>query len=85
MSELPQLSEDGTPHFAYFDHPTQLSFVWDGKAEYIEVSRGGYGEPVIATIGLRHPPAIMGKRQALDWLDWFQVICRSYLEIRRIK
>ena len=40
-------NDDGTPHFAYFDVATQLSFIWDGRSDHIEVSHGGYGEPII--------------------------------------
>lgn len=37
---------DGYPHATYFDQRTQASFVWDGESDEIEVSIGGYGEPV---------------------------------------
>ena len=41
---------DGQAHLAYFDVRTQASFVWDGASDVIEVSIGGYGEPVDHTI-----------------------------------
>lgn len=41
---------DLSAHLTYFDPRTQTSFVWDGKSDEIEVSIGGYGEPVDHTI-----------------------------------
>lgn len=46
----PTLSADGGVHLAFFDKRTQLSYVWDGSAAFIEVSLWGYGEPVTETI-----------------------------------
>lgn len=37
---------DGNAHFTYYCPLRLLSFIWDGKAEWIEVSHGGYGEHV---------------------------------------
>lgn len=41
---------DLTPHLAYYDPRTQASFIWDGVSDHINVSLGGYGEPVDHTI-----------------------------------
>lgn len=43
------MSDDGKPHFTYYDAERMLSYVWDG-GPMMEVSFGGYGEPVIALI-----------------------------------
>jgi hypothetical protein len=43
-------NEDGTPHMTYYDYRRQASFVWDGKSNEIEVSLGGYAEPVDHTL-----------------------------------
>jgi hypothetical protein len=43
--------QDGTPFISYYDKVHCLSFVWDGsKGDWIDVSFGGAGEPVIARI-----------------------------------
>jgi hypothetical protein len=69
------------PHFTYYDHVTQLSFVWDGVSECIEVSEGGYQEPVTDVI--RVSSVVPGtKMGALAWLQYFQAACRVYI-IRR--
>lgn len=44
--DTPRQDRDGTAHFAFFDVRTQASFTWDGDSERIDVSLGGYGEPV---------------------------------------
>ena len=42
---------DGTPFISYYDRVHALSFVWDGtQGDWIDVSYGGAGEPVIARI-----------------------------------
>jgi len=42
---------DGTPFLSFYDKTHALSFVWDGTAgDWIDVSFGGYSEPVIARI-----------------------------------
>jgi hypothetical protein len=43
---MPTQSADGRAHFTFYSHG--VSFVWDGLAQHIEVSPGGYGEPVTA-------------------------------------
>lgn len=45
---------DGVAHLAYFDAPSGLSFVWTGNpADPIEVSPGGYAEPITNVIRTR--------------------------------
>ena len=76
--------DDGTPHFTYFDYDTQLSFVWDGKSDHIQVAHGGYGEPVSDTIPLSLPTNdTMTNGKA--WLLWFMIHCRLYLERKEEK
>ena len=72
--------EDGTPHFTYFDYQTQLSFIWDGSQDRIQVAHGGYGEPVIDTITVMMPPISL--LPSTDWLSWFQSICDLYVVTR---
>ena len=44
---LPEASVDGHAHLTYYDAEHGLSFVWSGSLEhYVEVSAGGYAEPV---------------------------------------
>jgi len=76
---------DGTAHFAYFDEPHQLSFIWDGQSTEAEVSFGGYGEPVTDRIPLDEIlPALFVDSdiggQPIDWLDWFTQVCRNYID-----
>jgi hypothetical protein len=78
IGEAPRHAEPEKPHFTYYDHTTTLSFVWDGVSEAIEVSLGGYMEPVIDTIQVSSvvPGTKMG---ALAWLQYFQAACRVYI------
>jgi hypothetical protein len=70
---------DGIPHFAYFDKPTQLSFVWDGSAEHpIQVAWGGYGEPIIDHLET-HLVGLVPETPAA-WLHWFKIQCEEYVE-----
>jgi len=71
-------NEDGHPHFTYFDKPNQLSFIWNGLANEIEVCQGGYGEPVIDRIDIHAEP---DKQTAAEWMLWFLAICRNYVYI----
>jgi hypothetical protein len=75
-------NDDGTPHMAYYDKSTLTSFIWDGKAAYIEVCVGGYGEPVVDTF----QPFNLGltpDKTAKSWLDWFEAQCLGYLILKR--
>lgn len=49
---------DGQPHLTYFDPVTVTSYVWDGLSDTIEVSPGGYGEPVRWTV-----PSLLAKAE----------------------
>lgn len=69
--------EDGTPHFCYFDKPTQLSFVWDGKSSNIQVAHGGYGEPVADQIPVNRLVDITNSKA---WLVWFKTLCEAYVD-----
>lgn len=70
---------DGTAHFTYFDYLTQLSFIWDGHSEFIEVSRGGYGEPVMDKY---HPESLslQIKANSRNWMHWYAGVCQLYVE-----
>ena len=51
MTFTRQQGQDGNVHLTYFDKEHQLSFVWDGsEGDWIDVSVGGYAEPMIAHI-----------------------------------
>jgi len=41
---------DGGVHLTHYDRANLMSYIWDGHADHIEVSHGGYAEPVIAHI-----------------------------------
>jgi hypothetical protein len=48
--------QDGTPFLSYYDRTHSLSFVWDGtQGDWIDVSYGGAGEPVVARIPWVNP------------------------------
>lgn len=68
---------DGQAHFAYFDKRTQASFVWDGVSDRIEVSIGGYGEPVDHTIPVFWP-VFTGNFSPLYFLAEFRSICEDH-------
>jgi LPS sulfotransferase NodH len=74
-------NEDGTAHFTYFDKETQLSFVWDGKSDRVEVSHGGYGEPVMDEIRIDHGYHLM-RDTAYGWTDWFATLCIAYIKMK---
>ena len=76
---MPQ-NADGTPHFAYYDLPNLLSFIWDGKSPVIEVSQGGYGEPVFDTIPVNGRAGI-SNATSIRWMDWFQLVCTNYVRL----
>jgi hypothetical protein len=65
---------DGNGHFAIYDASRCLSFTWDGKAEWIEVSYGGYGEPVEWII-----PAFIFEGTPGECIDAFATYCFSLL------
>ena len=70
---------DGVPHFTYYDQSHLLSFVWDGFSPEVEVSHGGYGEPVTDHIEI--PVGTFStSRTPARWLAWFQVMCQLYIK-----
>lgn len=74
----PTQSADGTPHIAYFDPDTQLSFVWSGSADAnVEVSHGGYGEAVIAVFRPPYLISVRGFKHVCD--EWTQ---REYVKMK---
>lgn len=75
-------NDDGTPHFTYFDVETQLSFIWDGHSDYIEVSHGGYGEKVIDDIRITQTDQTI-EATARGWMDWFRSTCIAYVLLYR--
>jgi hypothetical protein len=74
MSESRQ-DADGHVYLAYYEAP--WAFVWDGKADHIEVAQGGMGEPVVARIDLHismlgHGLSLRAARSALrDTAQWW--------------
>jgi hypothetical protein len=45
---------DGEPFFGYYDKDRTLSFIWSGDVtREVQVSYGGYGEPVFARFDFR--------------------------------
>ena len=49
-TRLGEQNRDGGVHLTHYDRSTLFSYVWDGHSDHIEVSHGGYAEPVFATI-----------------------------------
>jgi hypothetical protein len=78
---MPVQGADGTPHFTYFDKESQLSFVWNGVSNRVEVSHGGYGEPVTETFNI---PAnlVQFQETPVHWLLWFQAACITHIALR---
>ncbi len=69
------LDAPGSPHFAYYWRPLQLSFLWNGWAEAIDVCHGGYGEPVVMRI-----PAIVTWGGPLECLGAFREQCDTWMK-----
>lgn len=63
---------DGDAHMAYYCPWRLLSFIWDGKAEYITVSNGGYGESPEWVI-----PAMIARGTPAEILDQYEEHCRA--------
>lgn len=68
---------DGTPHLTYYDQEHLLSFVWDGNSDHIDVSHGGYGEPVVDTILVPTPLRSVTNIGVL--LTTYEVVCQHYV------
>lgn len=64
----------GSPHLSYFWQPLQLSFVWNGLSEAIDVCQGGYGEPVAL-----HLPAFVAVGTPAQILDHFRDHCVRWM------
>lgn len=73
-------------HLTYFDQATQASFVWDGISEVVEVSIGGYAEPVDHTIPAPDPDYLWGyeggdiKYLLREGMSGFQGYCAEHVE-----
>lgn len=66
---------DGTPHLTYFDRRRQLSFTYDGRFGWINVSSGGYGESPFAMI-----PFVMGRSDSIpNGMAAFKETCDSFI------
>ena len=65
----------GSPHMTFFWLPLQLSFVWNGLSEAIDVCHGGYGEPVAL-----HLPAVVSPGLAADVLESFREHCVRWMQ-----
>jgi hypothetical protein len=69
---------DGTPHLAYYDAASRLSFVWTGHLEDpILVQAGGYGEPAVALID----PAenfVPWELDPSELMTWFRTVCDTW-------
>lgn len=72
----PRQAEDGTAHFTYFIAERELSFTWNGTAEHIDVSVGGYGERVTAHAPCPHPRAL--RRTWRSALLTFRAACDTW-------
>ena len=75
LREIRRQGADGTPHMAWFDKRTQASFIWDGRSAHIEVSLGGYGEPVDHYIAA---PGYGWNHTPLEALTLFEQVVRAY-------
>ena len=69
---MPKQSKDGRAHMTYFDKKRTLSYVWDGRSDHIEVSHGGYGEPVFT-----HVP-LSGFEVANGGIEDFAIFCAEW-------
>jgi hypothetical protein len=77
INDIPRQDADGDAHFTYFDKNTQASFVWDGESPVVQVSLGGYGEPVFSRFPIQY--AMMERDTPKMVLTWFKVACDIWL------
>lgn len=70
----------GSPHLTYFWQPLQLSFVWNGLSEAIDVCHGGYGEPVAL-----HLPSFVASGTPAAVLDAFRDHCVQWMKDPRTR
>lgn len=67
---------DGVAHITYYDKPSQLSFVWDGRhGAEVAVSWGGYAEPVVDSFEL---PSLTAGDVGIN-LRWFESQCQMFI------
>lgn len=82
--------DDGKAHITYFDVRSQASFVWDGHADGVEISIGGYSEPVALVVLLTDPVASGGLGFPLNGrafpvgsaVSYFERACAAYAEAK---
>ena len=74
----PTQSADGHAHLAYFDVRSQASFVWNGDDSAIEVSIGGYAEPVSHEIPA--PDLSLMQWSAVGVLGVFEDVCKAHAD-----
>lgn len=77
-STTPLQGKDGTAHVAYFDKQHQVSFIYDClQGDWIDVSVGGYGEPLIARI----PTQEFNDETPIGLaLEAFETRCRRFIK-----
>lgn len=74
---------NGCAYLGFFDPDTLLGFVWSGhRHRPIEVTRGGMGEPVIATIEIPEGPMV---GSPADITRTFGRICTIWIETQYLK
>lgn len=68
---------DGTPALEFFNTATGHAFTWTGdRSDPIEVSAGGYGEPVTCLIQLSAAPV---PKNLVDALAWFRDVAAEWV------
>lgn len=74
----PRQDADGQPFVSYYRNDEHLSFCWSGLPDQpVEVSAGGAGEPVVATID---PPKIPSTFALPEILAHFRLVCDLFAE-----
>ena len=72
------MTQDGTPHFCFFDPDSQLEFSWDGRAGTIEVTKD---DEVIDTFQ-PSPRVGIANATAERWMEWFKLVCCNYVRLK---
>ena len=74
---------DGWAHMTYYDKSRQLSFVWDGGHDYVDVCHGGYGEPVYARFSIDRGWRNTSEADRYSTsVDYFRDQCDKWIEDR---